>query len=459
MKLSHPVEDDFVFVNISRPDEIKSASTQRTIRRHVMRDIGRSRRTRPEQRTWSVGLRAPSDPVTEHIPAPIDPCNTTFYPTPMSDRALQLMHFMTTDRDYVFRPFRTVWFSMALTDATAILVALANAAMFLDQRLRAQGYQYETSTECLSYYGQCVRQVTHRLADTRESISQGVITAILGLTCHDLYVGTLDRWKIHISGLGRILHLRGGYRGLDDSITHFAIWLDVVGSVMEDSRPRLPTPPGYAAQIPDMLSPTLRSLLRDIIARYDCFRDVAAAFSHVSFIVRYTDGSLCRSETAWVSEDNLTVIELFGPATHFLLSMSRPTELDLVATENPIRQLREALRLVLLLFLATMKQDIFLFTAHERQYLQWKLSTLIPQMERTDYDDSCLKLHLWVLVTVSRLSRSTQPGLYLDDIRSLLDLLGMGSKEGIDLVERILSINILDVYLPFLPALKTSSCS
>lgn len=232
-----------------------------------------------------------------------------------------------------------------------------------------------------------------------------------------------------------------------------------MGSVMEDSRPRLPTPPGYAAQIPDMLSPTLRSLLRDIIARYDCFRDVAAAFSHVSFIVRYTDGSLCRSETAWVNEDNLTVIELFGPATHFLLSMSRPTELDLVATENPIRQLREALRLVLLLFLATMKQDIFLFTAHERQYLQWKLSTLIPQMERTDYDDSCLKLHLWVLVTVSRLSRSTQPGLYLDDIRSLLDLLGMGSKEGIDLVERILSINILDVYLPFLPALKTSSCS
>lgn len=75
---------------------------------------------------------------------------------------------------------------MALTDATAVLVALANAAMFLDQRLRAQTYRYETSAECLSYYGQCVRQVTHRLADTHESLSQGVITAILGLTCHDV---------------------------------------------------------------------------------------------------------------------------------------------------------------------------------------------------------------------------------------------------------------------------------
>lgn len=94
MKLSPPAEDDFVFVNVSRPDEFKAASTQRTIRRHVMRDIGRSRRrTRPGQRTWSVTLRAPSDPVTEHIPVSIDPCNTTFYPGPMSDRALQLMHF------------------------------------------------------------------------------------------------------------------------------------------------------------------------------------------------------------------------------------------------------------------------------------------------------------------------------------------------------------------------------
>ncbi|GKZ36305.1 hypothetical protein AbraIFM66950_007339, partial [Aspergillus brasiliensis] len=424
MKLSPPTENDFVFVNISRPDEIKSASTQRTIRRHVMRDIGRSRRARPERRTWPVALK-PLEPVVEHIPASIDPCNTTFYPVPMTDRALQLMHFMTTDRDYVFRPFRTVWFSMALTDPTAILVALANAAMFLDQRLRAQTYQYETSAECLSYYGQCVQQVTHRLGDARESLSQGVITAILGLTCHDLYVGTLDRWKVHIGGLGRIIHLRGGYQGLNDNITRFAIWLDVVGSVMEDSRPRLPTPPEFAAQVPDILSSTLRNLLGDLPARYDCFHDIATAFSHASFIIQYMDGSLCHSQTPWGGEDNLTVIELFGPATHLLLSMPRPTEMGSSATAVPILNLREALRLALLLLLATLKQEVFLFTAHECEYLRRKLSALIPQLDTAGYDDSCLKLYLWALVTASQLSHPTQPALYLDEISSVMDRLGI----------------------------------
>ncbi|OJJ67537.1 hypothetical protein ASPBRDRAFT_58647 [Aspergillus brasiliensis CBS 101740] len=375
MKLSPPAEDDFVFVNVSRPDDIKSASTQRTIRRHVMRDIGRSRRTRPERRTWPVALK-PLEPVVEHIPASIDPCNTTFYPVPMSDRALQLMHFMTTDRDYVFRPFRTVWFSMALTDPTAILVALANAAMFLDQRLRAQAYQ-----------------------------------------------------------------------------------LDVVGSVMEDSHPRLPTPPEFAAQVPDILSPSLRNLLGDLAARYDCFYDIATAFNHASFIIQYTDGSLCHSQTPWGGEDNLTIIELFGPATHFLLSMPRPTEMDSITTDIPVLPLREVLRLALLLLLATLKQDVFLFTAHECGYLRWKLLTLIPQLDTAEYDNSCLKLYLWALVTASQLSHSTQPAMYLDQIRSVMDLLGMRGKETSDLVKSILSIDILESYAPSpLSELETSSC-
>ncbi|PYH38924.1 uncharacterized protein BO87DRAFT_393481 [Aspergillus neoniger CBS 115656] len=354
MKLSPPAEDDFVFVNVSRPDEFKSASTQRTIRRRVMRDIGRSRRrTRPGQRTWSVTLRAPSDPVTEHIPVSIDPCNTTLYPGPMSDRALQLMHF-----------------SMPL----------------------------EISAPPRAY-----------LSDPRSDYGP----------------------RLRVS-------------------------LDVAGSVMEDSRPRLPTPPGFASQVPNILSPTLGKLLGNLVARYDYYSDITTAFSYANFIVQYTDGSLRRSETTWLNEDNLTVIELFGPATHFLLCMSRPTEINSSATDIPILQLREALRLVLLLFLGTLKQAVFLFTAHECEYLWCKLSTLISQIEKAKYDDSCLKLYFWVLVTMSRFSHSIQSSMYLDDISAVLNLLGMGRKEGLDLVQSILSINILDGYLPFLPALETS---
>ncbi|PYI04693.1 hypothetical protein BO78DRAFT_347280, partial [Aspergillus sclerotiicarbonarius CBS 121057] len=457
MKPSGSEQDRFVFVNISRPDEIKSASTQRTIRRRVMREIGRSRRTHPRSLTWNLALKPSADPAVESIPASLDPCNNTFYPTPLDDRGLQLMHFMTSDRDYVFRPFRTVWFTMALTDTSAVLVALANAAMFLDQKLRAQTYRYETSTECLTYYGQCVQQVTRRLGDARENLGEGVITTILGLVCHDLYTGMLDRWNTDICGLGRIFQLRGGYRGLDANVARFAGWLDVVGSVMEDTRPRLPIPPEFETQPPDVVAPGLRSLLHDLGSMDDSC-EIATAFRHASFIIQTIEESLRHPEAPWKHENNLTVIELFGPATHFLLSMTRPTEVECDAMG--VQLLQEAIRLALLLLLAGLKEEVFLFTSHERDYLQYKFSALVPQLRAADYDDSCLKLYLWALVTVSLLSHLSQPGLYVDDIRSALDRLGITSTEGMDLVSDILSINVLGIpATDLLPALLTPSCT
>ncbi|RAK98548.1 uncharacterized protein BO80DRAFT_427346 [Aspergillus ibericus CBS 121593] len=455
MKPSETEEDHFVFVNISQPHEIKSASTQRTIRRRVMREIGRSRRTHPRPLTWSLALEPSADTVVESIPPCLDPCNTTFYPTPLDARGLQLMHFMTSDRDYVFRPFRTVWFTMALTDASAVLVALANAAMFLDQKLRAQMYRYETSAECLTYYGQCVQQVTRRLGDARENLSEGVITTILGLMCHDLYVGMLDRWNTHIRGLGRIFQLRGGYQGLAANVALFAGWLDVVGSLMEDSRPRLPIPPDFSIQSTDAMTPYLRSLLDDIGSGHDSFWNIEVAFRHASFITQTVEENLRCAAAPWKHENNLTVIELFGLATHFLLCMPRPTEVECNATG--VQLLQEATRLALLILLAALKQEVFLFTSQERDLLMYKFSMLVPQLRMVDYDGSFLKLYLWVLVTVSLLSQSHQPLLYFDDIQSVLDRLGITSTEGMDLVNSILSINVLGIQATdLLPALVVS---
>lgn len=93
MQPSGMQEDQFVFVNISRPDEINRAATQRTIRRHVMRDIGRARRTHARPLTWTLALKPPVHPGLDSIPASLDPGNTTYYPTPLDDRGLQLLHF------------------------------------------------------------------------------------------------------------------------------------------------------------------------------------------------------------------------------------------------------------------------------------------------------------------------------------------------------------------------------
>lgn len=93
---------------------------------------------------------------------------------------------VNSESDYVYRPFRTVWFSMALTDASAFKLAMANASMFLAQRKDPENFRYEACSESLEYYGQCLRLVTRQLEDPDRCLSEGVITTILGLICHDV---------------------------------------------------------------------------------------------------------------------------------------------------------------------------------------------------------------------------------------------------------------------------------
>lgn len=91
-----------------------------------------------------------------------------------------------SEADYCYRPFRSVWFSMALHDGSAFKLCMANAAMFLDKVHHPESFQYERSAETLKYYGQCVGEVTHRLADPVDCTSEGLVTTVLGLICHDV---------------------------------------------------------------------------------------------------------------------------------------------------------------------------------------------------------------------------------------------------------------------------------
>lgn len=75
---------------------------------------------------------------------------------------------------------------MALTDKSAFILCKANAAMFLEETQHPDTFCYKTCRETLTYYGQCVRQVTERLSNAQERISEGIITCILGLICHDV---------------------------------------------------------------------------------------------------------------------------------------------------------------------------------------------------------------------------------------------------------------------------------
>jgi hypothetical protein len=57
---SHARPSRLAFVNVDRPDQIKTAAAQRRIRRHVMKDIGRARRRGVDARVLRLAPVVPS---------------------------------------------------------------------------------------------------------------------------------------------------------------------------------------------------------------------------------------------------------------------------------------------------------------------------------------------------------------------------------------------------------------
>lgn len=196
--MGHEKHLTFAFVNVSHPDEIRDKRTQRLVRRQAMREIGKSRRKPTREPTWTFALRAICT-----TPSPSASLNLGSEPVEMNPRARELVHFsiatphgrfagsneriaVHADADYSYRPFRKIWFSMALRDGSAFTLCLANASMFREEARHPASFRYEACEEALTYYGCCVRQVTERLSDPTDCTSEGVITTILGLICHDV---------------------------------------------------------------------------------------------------------------------------------------------------------------------------------------------------------------------------------------------------------------------------------
>ncbi|RAO69408.1 uncharacterized protein BHQ10_005420 [Talaromyces amestolkiae] len=143
------------FVNSSHPDDVKKKGIQRSIRSHSIRNAAlRSRPTRkerPQAITYAlkeVYITADTGIFQDRILCERCPIPKSLglwpFPCELQPRAQELIYFMNAESDYVFRPFRTVWFSMALTDATAFQLCMANAAMFMAQRKQPDTFEYDT---------------------------------------------------------------------------------------------------------------------------------------------------------------------------------------------------------------------------------------------------------------------------------------------------------------------------
>ncbi|KAJ5099981.1 hypothetical protein N7532_006982 [Penicillium argentinense] len=406
-------ERGLTFVNASNLDEFRNEHVRRIVRRRVMRDIGRARRKQKHPAVvtfvWQQ-LIASTAPVSLRKPC-LDSHQLPFDTDP---RARELIHFMNSEAEYKYRPFRKIWFSMALTDQSAFTLCMANAAMFLEQTRHPETFRYERCEETLRYYGRCVEQVTDRLSDPVDSTSEGILTTILGLICHDLYVGTLSRWEYHIRGLAEIVRIRGGIHDLPPNIQLFACWFDVLGSVVQDLPPRLP---GFSAllersfksagQQPRLLRDTIKEIRTSPIAISILVPVLEKAVDLFNFV-----NNQYLQRGFWKAEDDTSPVELIGTLTHELLALPRAD----YSKSNGYEVVREMTRLALLILLSGLKAS-YGFSAVEMTALQKKFSWLTLEIRKLHEALPFQRLQLWCFLVAAILHPvGTKRSLYLEQI-------------------------------------------
>lgn len=301
---------------------------------------------------------------------------------------------------------------MALFDASAFKLSMANAAMFLDEINHPTTFQYERCREALVYYGQSVREVTSRLADPVDRASEGLMTTVLGLICHDvrilydlpnfqpanfpqLYVGTMDRWAYHIQGLKRMIEIRHGFFGIDNNLQLFASWFDVMGSVVGDTPPRLVEHSSFSNIPPNPVSRNLSlyGIIEDIKLIFNAPSGLALALERIAAVCNFVDAH-SHQPAFWRQEEDLSPLTMLGPPTYLLLSLPRFVS----SSASCPQYVHEMARLALLIFLAGLKITYGL-AAPEMDLLQDKICRLI-QGDNMHLENHCFfpRLQNWAIV-------------------------------------------------------------
>ncbi|KIW83801.1 hypothetical protein Z517_03047 [Fonsecaea pedrosoi CBS 271.37] len=449
---------DFTFINISNPDDSRRRSTQKVVRHHVMARVGQSRKKPPRSITFAVrlppaevGRGASEDDAEicshgahqdqhcyENVAYSLHPY--ALFPVETDGRARQLIHFMHSEGDYLYRPFRNEWFAMAVIDRTAFYLSLANAALFFHQMTERKGCEYGDFEESSKYLSLCLNGVAQRLERETHQISDGVITTVLGFLCHDSNVGRWDRYGVHMQGLNNIIQVRGGFQTLNSTIVMFTCWFDILGASVFDRKPLFPVAFGLssASAQDNVLSPSLTDLLMRIRDSSEGLFDVTTALektAHLTMFVNNNGGN----PLFW--KDGASAASRITPVLHLLLSLRRFTDPASSGHTLPKLVLQEMVRLALLIVVASVKQA-FALIADELAGLLQRFSTFVPMASRID--TYFPELSLWAIIMVATLQPDKPDLLHARATLNVMRAMGVKSgKAAIEIAQSFIWIDKL----------------
>ncbi|KAK6703212.1 hypothetical protein SNK04_013100 [Fusarium graminearum] len=200
------------FVHVDNPKQAKDKETLNKVRRHVMKDIGRSRRSR----------------ITQNV--------TVANPFPQSAQAPTYWG----DVEVCVNFKRLLW-AMEMVSGALLSITVVEPSIEDQQKISRRIYG-PPSLKDIELYTQSLGTVRESILAESRIRRKAVIGTVICLSVFDMRVGNLSSWEMHMAGLQRLIDHIGGVETLDsNSPLRQALFLaDILGALKKDITPKFP---------------------------------------------------------------------------------------------------------------------------------------------------------------------------------------------------------------------------
>lgn len=130
---------------------------------------------------------------------------------------------------------RTRFFPLIMTDAAPLhavmLLASSHYGKVRDSRLHA--------IDLLQLRGMAIREINGALEDPNRATSDQLIAAVAKMASYEALFGDRDIFNTHMTGLTRMVTLRGGLPnlGLDGLLERILLWIDINATLIVGRHP------------------------------------------------------------------------------------------------------------------------------------------------------------------------------------------------------------------------------
>ncbi|KAH9206462.1 hypothetical protein DL95DRAFT_469595 [Leptodontidium sp. 2 PMI_412] len=385
----------FQFVLLDGP-KIVNPESKRLIKKHVMVDIGRSRR---KKRRWEPGFKVfiPSVP---HFGTTVDPFMK--YPIEMSQRTHSLVGYIYKECVEETRSIYDYFLPIGISDPAAFHAVLALLTFHVRTKIRPRDYQvsmdYE-STEITHHYTEAIKLLKSRVTNLEVATSDGTIGAILFMLTYTNISADYMMWHGHMKGLGQILSARDGWADPTQSrclplLLRLTLgWCDVLGCFTHDIHPKFPFHEYLVPLYPTFptsvtLSPQLTSTITTLSTIQPDLELVIDLFANVAKFTLFLKKTVAKDPSIW---QNHTFALHLQPLLYRLLSLSHVS----LPNSKP-SVVKDMLRVALLLYLAPMQRKFGIRIVRAEIQLS-KLLGGFQNWRRAVRDWELHDLNMWII--------------------------------------------------------------